>query len=201
MPNVVIPIYYDYASSLCYVAKKVMEQLEGQLEIELVWKGVQVSRRHPGWKNGEMIGDEAKGKIFRVARETGVALRVPERWLDSAYALEGAEFARERGKFAAYHNAVFAAVFEEGKDIGDLPTLLGLAERVGLAVAALEQALKAGTFTARVKETEAEAATFGVVGYPTFMLGAFPLIGIQPAETMRLLIQRYIDQTRQQVAH
>ncbi len=201
MPNVVIPIYYDYASSLCYVAKKVMEQLEGQLEIELVWKGVQVSRRHPGWKNGEMIGDEARGKIFRVARETGVALRVPERWLDSAYALEGAEFARERGKFAAYHNAVFAAVFEEGKDIGDLPTLLGLAERVGLAVAALEQALKAGTFTARVKETEAEAATFGVVGYPTFMLGAFPLIGIQPAETMRLLIQRYIDQTRQQVAH
>ena len=120
MPNVVIPIYYDYASSLCYVAKKVMEQLEGQLEIELVWKGVQVSRRHPGWKNGEMIGDEAKGKIFRVARETGVTLRVPERWLDSAYALEGAEFARERGKFAAYHNAVFAAVFEEGKDIGDL---------------------------------------------------------------------------------
>ncbi len=201
MPNVVIPIYYDYASSLCYVAKKVMEQLEGQLEIELVWKGVQVSRRHPGWKNGEMIGDEAKGKIFRVARETGVTLRVPERWLDSAYALEGAEFARERGKFAAYHNAIFAAVFEESKDIGDLLTLLGLAERVGLAVAALEQALKAGTFTACVKETEAEAATFGVVGYPTFMLGAFPLIGIQPAETMRLLLQRYIDQTRKQVAH
>jgi predicted DsbA family dithiol-disulfide isomerase len=201
MPNVVIPIYYDYASSLCYVAKKVMEQLEGQLEIELVWKGVQVSRRHPGWKNGEMIGDEAKGKIFRVAHETGVALHVPERWLDSASALEGAEFAREQGKFAVYHDVVFAAVFEEGKDIGDLLTLLGLAERIGLAVTALEQALKAGTFTARVKETEAEAATFGVVGYPTFMLGAFPLIGIQPAETMQLLLQRYIDQTRKQVAH
>jgi len=65
----------------------------------------------------------------------------------------------------------------------------------------LERALQAGTFTARVKETEAEAATFGVVGYPTFMLGAFPLIGIQPDETMRLLLQRYIDQTRKQVAH
>jgi hypothetical protein len=85
MANVVVPIYYDYASSLCYVAKKVMEQLEGQLEIEFLWKGVQISRRHPGWKNGEMIGDEARGKIFRVARETGVTLRVPERWLDSAY--------------------------------------------------------------------------------------------------------------------
>lgn len=201
MANVIIPIYYDYASSLCYVAKKVMEQLDGQLDIALAWKGVQIARRHEGWKNGEMIGDEARGKIFRVASETGVVLRVPDRWLDSAYALKGAEFAKEQGQFPAYHTAVFTAVFEEGKDIGDLPTLLSVAESIGLSAAALERALQAGTFTARIKETEAEAATFGIVGYPTFMLGAFPLIGIQPAETMRLLIQRYVDQARQQVGH
>jgi len=201
MSHVIVPIYYDYASSLCYVAKRVMAQLNGQLEIELLWKGVQISRRHQGWKNGEMIGDEAKGKIFRVARETGVPLRVPERWLDSASALAGAEFAREQGKFAEYHDAIFAAVFAEGKDIGDLQTLLGLAERIRLPVAELEQALKTGAFTERVKENEAEATTFGIVGYPTFMLGAFPLIGIQPAETMRLLIRRYIDKAREQVGH
>ncbi len=201
MSHVIVPIYYDYASSLCYVAKRVMAQLDGQLEIELLWKGVQISRRHQGWKNGEMIGDEAKGKIFRVARETGVPLRVPERWLDSASALAGAEFAREQGKFAEYHDAIFAAVFAEGKDIGDLQTLLGLAERIRLPVAELEQALKTGAFTERVKENEAEATTFGIVGYPTFMLGAFPLIGIQPAETMRLLIRRYIDQARKQLGH
>lgn len=201
MANVIIPIYYDYASSLCYVAKKVMEQLAGQLEVELLWKGVQISRRHPGWKNGEMIGDEARGKIFRVARETGVTVRVPARWLDSASALEGAEFARKQGKFPAYHDAVFAAAFEEGRDIGDLSLVLSLAERIGLSTATLEQALRAGTFTERIKETEAEATTFGVVGYPTFLLGAFPLIGIQPAETMRLLIQRYIEQARKQISH
>ena len=59
MSQVIVPIYYDYASSLCYVAKNIMEQLDDQLEIELLWKGVQISRRHQGWKNGEMIGDEA----------------------------------------------------------------------------------------------------------------------------------------------
>ncbi len=72
---------------------------------------------------------------------------------------------------------------------------------MGLPLAAFEQALRASTFTARVQATEAEAEAFGVVGYPTFMLGAFPLTGIQPAETMRLLLQRYIDQARQQVTH
>jgi predicted DsbA family dithiol-disulfide isomerase len=199
--NVIVPIYFDYASSLCYVAKKVMEQLRGKLEIELLWKGVQISRRHQGWKNGEMIGDEAKGKIFRVARETGVELRVPDRWIDSAYALEGAEFAREHGKFNDYHDRLFAAVFEEGKDVGNLPTLLDLAESIGLPRAQLEDALKTGTLTERVKETESEAATFGVVGYPTFMLGEFPLVGIQPAETMRLLVQRYVEKSREQVQH
>ncbi len=196
-----MPIYFDYASSLCYVAKKVMEQLQGKLEIELLWKGVQISRRHQGWKNGEMIGDEAKGKIFRVARETGIELCVPDHWLDSSYALEGAEFAREHGKFQEYHDLVFAAVFEEGQDIGSLPMLLGLAESIGLSTSALEHALTTGAFTAQVKEHEAEAATFGVAGYPTFMLGEFPLIGIQPAETMRLLIQRYVDKAREQVGH
>jgi predicted DsbA family dithiol-disulfide isomerase len=201
MPKVIIPIYYDYASSLCYVAKKVMEQLHGKLEIELLWKGVQISRRHQGWKNGEMIGDEAKGKIFRVAKETGVSLRVPDRWLDSAHALEGAEFAREQGKFTAYHEAAFQAVFEEGKDIGDLRALVRIAEQVGLSGSEFTQALQSGAFTARVKETESEAATFNVVGYPTFMLGTFPLIGIQPAETMQLLIQRYVDKAREHVGH
>ena len=201
MTKVLVPIYYDYASSLCYVAKKVMEQLHGKLEIELLWKGVQIARRHQGWKNGEMIGDEAKGKIFRVARETGVTLRVPGHWLDSSYALEGAEFAKEYGKFAEYHDAIFSAVFEDGKDIGDLPTLLGIAENVGLPPGELEAALQEGTFTSRVKEIEEEARTFQVVGYPTFMLGAFPLIGIQPAETMRLLMQRYIEKAREQVTH
>ena len=201
MANVIIPIYYDYASSLCYIAKKVMEQLQGKLEIELLWKGVQIARRHQGWKNGEMIGNEAKGKIFRVARETGVTLHVSDHWLDSSYALESAEFAKEHEKFTEYHDAIFRAVFEDGKDIGDLPTLLRIAESVGLSPEELETILKEGRLTNRVKETEAEAHTFQVVGYPTFILGAFPLIGIQPAETMRLLIQRYIDKARTQVTH
>jgi predicted DsbA family dithiol-disulfide isomerase len=139
MSNVIVPIYYDYASSLCYVAKRVMEQLQRQLEIELLWKGVQISRRHQGWKNGEMIGDEAKGKIFRVARETGIALRVPDRF--GLLCPEGAEFAREHGKFQEYHDPIFAAVFEEGADIRP-SILLKLAESIGLPTSELEHAIK-----------------------------------------------------------
>lgn len=201
MANVKIPLYYDYASSLSYVAKRVMQQLDGQLEIDLLWKGVQIARRHKGWKNGEMIGDEVKGKIVRISRDTGVPLRIPAKWLDSSYALQGAEFAKDHNLFPEYHEAVFAAAFEKSKDIGELTTLLGIAEQVGLSGTALESALLSGNLNKRVDDTEQQAATFGVVGYPTFMLGEFSLIGIQPAETMRLLIQRYVEKAREHVGH
>ena len=201
MANVKIPLYYDYASSLSYVAKRVMQQLDGQLEIDLLWKGVQIARRHKGWKNGEMIGDEVKGKIVRISRDTGVPLRIPAKWLDSSYALQGAEFAKDHNLFPEYHEAVFAAAFEKSKDIGELTTLLGIAEQVGLSGTALESALQSGNLNKRVDDPEQQAATFGVVGYPTFMLGEFSLIGIQPAETMRLLIQRYVKKAREHVGH
>jgi hypothetical protein len=35
------------------------------------------------------------------------------------------------------------------------------------------------------------------LGYPAFILGDFPLIGIQPIETMRLLLRRFIAQRTQ----
>ncbi len=201
MANVKIPVYYDYASSLSYIAKRVMEQLDGQLAIELLWKGVNIARRHQGWKNGEMIGDEAKGKIVRISRETGVPLRIPAKWPDSAHTLETAAFAKDHNLFAAYHEAVFVAAFEKEQDIGDRSVLLGVAAQVGLPVAELERALQSGELTQRIRATEREATKFGIVGYPTFLLGEFPLIGIQPAETMRLLIQRYVDKAREQGGH
>ncbi len=72
------------------------------------------ARRHKGWRNGEMIGDEAKGKIVRISRGTGVPLRISAQRLDSAYALEAAEFAKEHDRFSAYHEAVFVAAFQVG---------------------------------------------------------------------------------------
>ena len=43
---------------------------------------------------------------------------------------------------------------------------------------------------------KAEADRFSALGYPTFILGDYPLIGIQPAATMRQLITRFIRQRR-----
>jgi hypothetical protein len=45
-------------------------------------------------------------------------------------------------------------------------------------------------------ENKSEADRFSALGYPTFMLGEFPLTGIQPKDTMRLLLGRFLSQRR-----
>ena len=46
----------------------------------------------------------------------------------------------------------------------------------------------------RISENKREADGQSALGYPTFILGEFPLIGIQPKDTMRLIFARYMRQ-------
>ena len=48
--------------------------------------------------------------------------------------------------------------------------------------------------SARIAGNQREADEFSALGFPTFILGDFPMIGIQPIESMRLLLGRFIRQ-------
>jgi predicted DsbA family dithiol-disulfide isomerase len=113
--------------------------------------------------------------------------------LDSSKALQGSELARDAGIFKAYNDAIFLAAFEQRIDIGDLETLVSIAARVGLDRHRLRADVEQGRMAGRITENVREADRFSALGYPTFMLGDFPLIGIQPIETMRMLLARFIE--------
>lgn len=190
---IVIPIYFDYASTLCYIAWRIVRELEPELGFEALWKGVPISLRDLRSRGGLGLEPLERQKITMVAAETAIPVTPPNRWLDSRAALEGAELAREAGAFAAYHEAVFRAAFEQRIDIGRDELLGDLAVQAGLDRQAFLADLRGGRMAARVAENKSEADCFSALGYPTFMLGEFPLIGIQPIETMRMLIRRYIE--------
>jgi predicted DsbA family dithiol-disulfide isomerase len=133
-------------------------------------------------------------KVMTVVAETGIVVVPPARWIDSEQALMGSELARELGRFAPYHDAVFRAAFEERRDLADPDTLAMLAERAGLALEVFGAALASGRLAARLEENRREADQHSALGYPTFILGDFPLTGIQPIETMRIIIGRFLEQ-------
>jgi predicted DsbA family dithiol-disulfide isomerase len=193
MAKTVIPIYFDYASTLCYVAWRIVSQLERELGFTALWKGVPIALRNYRTRPGLPLGPLELGRIRNVAAETGIAVEPPARWLDTDKALQGSELAREAGAFAAYHDAVFRAAFEQRADIGNLDLLSAIAKRAGLDRAHFRDELERGRMAARIAANKAEADRFSALGYPSFILGDFPLTGIQPIESMRMLLARFLE--------
>ncbi len=194
MARVVIPIFFDYASTLCYIAWRIVSRLETELEFDPLWKGVPIALRDNRTRPGRALDPVELGKIANVSAETGIAITPPAKWLDSEPAIQGAELAREAGVFAAYHEAVFRAAFEQRLNIGSLEALAGLAESAGMEPERFCADLRSRRMAARIARHKEEADRFSALGYPTFMLGDFPLIGIQPIDTMRLLLKRFLKQ-------
>jgi predicted DsbA family dithiol-disulfide isomerase len=201
MGPLVIPIYFDYASTLCYVAWRIVRELEAQMGFEALWKGVPIRLRDNRTRPGNALGPIERMKVMNVIAETGIRVVPPDRWIDSEAALMGSELARDAMRFPQYHEGVFRAAFEDGRDIGQVEVISAIAEVAGLDRLRFENDLLARTTESRIAANREEADRFSALGYPTFILGDFPLTGIQPKETMRLLLQRFMDQRKRDPAN
>ena len=194
MSKIQVPIYFDYASTLCYIAWRIVSDLERELDFEALWKGVPIAMRDHHAKPGRIVTDRERQKVLLVAAETGIQVAMPPAWLDSTIALSGAELARESGVFRAYHDAMFQAAFEDRRNIGDYAVVEEIAARAGLDRERFHAAIRSGAAIPRLEANRREADEFSALGYPTFILGDFPLTGIQPIDSMRLILSRFIAQ-------
>ena len=196
MARIVIPIYFDYASTLCYVAWRIVAELKRELEFEPLWKGVPIRWRSHESRPGKSLGDVERAKIATVIAETGVQVIPPDHWIDSEAALMGSELARQAGVFDQFHDEVFRGAFEVRVDIAQPGELVQLAAAAGMDGDAFRQGIERRLTASCLAENKSEADRYSAVGYPTFMLGEFPLIGIQSKETMHLLVDRFLRQRR-----
>lgn len=189
-----VPVHYDVASTLCYVAHRTLPRLAEtlhELEIELVWQPLDLARLL-GWRRGGPIEGHRRQNALAVAEEFGVALRMPSHWLDSRRAMAFGLAQRNPAVAASWRERVFSAVFEEGRSIDRDDELARLARELGLTLdpAAIDAGLDE---LARLTEQARDAE---VTGVPTFQLGAWPLGGIQSDETMRSILGRWADRQR-----
>jgi predicted DsbA family dithiol-disulfide isomerase len=198
MSKVVIPIYFDYASTLCYVAWRIVRELEGELGFIALWKGVPIALRDHSARPPNSLGPIERIKVMNVVAETGIQVAPPNRWIDSDAALQGSELAREAGVFTPYHEIVFRAAFEERLDIARLDVLGEIAAAAGMDGERFRGDIVSRRMAPRLVEHKNEADRFSALGYPTFLLGDFPLIGIQPIDTMRMLLRRFMDQRQKE---
>jgi len=98
-------------------------------------------------------------------------------------AAEAAECADEQGKFWEYHDAVFQNQDRLGKEL-----YLELAGKLGLDANKFTQCIESGKYKQEVGDDFNYGSSIGVSGTPTFFINGVKLVGAQPYEAFKQLI-------------
>jgi predicted DsbA family dithiol-disulfide isomerase len=90
--------------------------------------------------------------------------------------------------------ALFAAYFLEGRDLGKAKVLAAAADGAGLSGGKVEKLLKGDEGSAEVRELEKKGYRMGIAGVPYFVIGGnATLSGAQPVETFVSVISKEME--------
>lgn len=137
--------------------------------------------------------DAMTGGLNKAGAPYGIYFNKMKKISNSKLSLEASHFAREKGKFAEFHNLVFQAYFLEGKDIGELQTILDIAGELGLDTLSLEKSLKEGVYSPLLASSREMGKKYQVTGLPTFIInGNNKIVGAQQYEVFTRAIKEYL---------
>lgn len=190
-----IPIYYDFASTLCYVAHRVLGRLAADFDslgVELEWTPLDLAQLL-GMHRGAAVDPRRRANAQRVARELVVDVAVPTHWMDSRLPLAAALTLPSDDRGTAWRERVWSEIYESRRNVDSVEAVERLGRELGLrfdrgALNAAEERVASLTETARHAM---------VTGVPTLMLGEWPFGGIQERDTMRAVIERFARRRRQ----
>jgi protein-disulfide isomerase len=104
---------------------------------------------------------------------------------------EAARCAGAFGRYWPYHDRLFAAQPAFERD-----DLVRYAVEVGVSRAAFEGCIDQRRFASAVEADVAQARALGVRSTPTFFINGRPLVGAQPVETFRTVIDEALRAAR-----
>jgi predicted DsbA family dithiol-disulfide isomerase len=199
-------IYSDYLCPFCYLGKA---SLEAYLETadespEVEWRpfDIQGAKRGPDGEIEQGVDDgkdeayfeRAKQNVERLKEEYGVEMSwdLPD-GIDSWHAQKVAlavERSYDRETFQGFHQALFEALWREGRDIGDAEVLAEVADEHGIDPADVREAVDDDELDGELSDRFTEAHRRGVRGIPAFIYGEYIAQGAIPPEQFgRLLAQ------------
>jgi 2-hydroxychromene-2-carboxylate isomerase len=192
--SLLVPVHFDFASSLCCVAHRVMQRLAApiaELGVTLRWTPIDLTRLGP-WRRGAVVPELRLRNARRVARELDVPVAPQRVWPDSRRAAAAAILSEGTPREESWRERVFTALYDEGRSVERARDVRALARELGWDPdpRALEGALE------ELETRTLLAADAMVTGVPTFMLGRWPFGGIQSDETMLRILERFASRAR-----
>jgi predicted DsbA family dithiol-disulfide isomerase len=170
----------------------VHELVSADPDVQVIWRAFElrpepIPTLDPG---GEYLRRTWKESVYPLAEKLGMTMKLPPVQPRTRLAHQAAHWARGRGRFDDYHEALFRAFFERGENIGEIGTLASLAVALGLDGESLRRALERRELERSVLDDERDAEKMGVTGVPAFVADRNALLsGVQPVEHLRELIE------------
>ena len=113
---------------------------------------------------------------------------------NSRLAQELAKWAETKGKAEEVTNALFRAYFVDVKNIGKTEVLAKIAEENDLPADEATDVLLSRKYKDAVDEDWRRCASFGVNAVPTFLAGKYLMVGAQPYEELKRLIEHVLKE-------
>jgi predicted DsbA family dithiol-disulfide isomerase len=200
-----ITVYSDYVCPFCYLGRESLARYQGTREddLRIEWHpfDLRSQKRNPDGTIDHTVDDgkdeeyyeEAKRNVRRLAEKYDVEMDLDIATdIDSLPAQVVSYYLREHhdyGTWLAFDEAVFDALWQEGRDIGETDLLVGLAADAGVDEAEVRSALEDGDLREEVRGRFAEAQQHGVTGVPTFAYDGYAARGAVPPEQLERLVE------------
>jgi predicted DsbA family dithiol-disulfide isomerase len=113
---------------------------------------------------------------------------------NSRLAQELEKWAESKGKAEQVANALFRAYFVDVKNIGKTDVLAQIAEENDLPKDEATEVLLSRKYKDAVDEDWRRCAAFGVNAVPTFLAGKYLMVGAQPYEELKRLIEHVLKE-------
>ena len=174
-----------------------VDRLKQEFPLEVEWLGFEIHPETPSegmpliMMFPQIDPEVMTRRLNDIAAPFSLSFRKIVHIANSRLALEASEFAKDHGRFDAFHRKLFDAYFTKGGDIGAIGILMQIARDTGLDADSLRRALEAGTFRSKLEKAREEAVRLRVTAAPTFLFNDKErIVGAQPLDVFRDLLKK-----------
>ncbi|MFB6293450.1 MAG: DsbA family protein [Halonotius sp.] len=200
-----ITVYSDYVCPFCYLGRESLSRYQADREaaLEIDWQpfDLRSGKRNADGSIDHSVDDGKDDDYFEQARES--VRRLQEKYdvemamdlateVDSLNAQVASYYVKQHDDYEtwlAFDEAIFAALWTDGRDIGSEEVLLDLAGDVGIDADEISAALDDERLRDELTDDFVAAQQAGVTGVPTFASDGHAARGAVPPEHLQRLVE------------
>lgn len=161
--------FTDFTAPLSYVAEIALARAARGRDVTVQYRALErFPAPEPLGEAAGVRGDAEEAAM--AAEELGIELALPAVLPRTRKAHEAARFARDRGAEAPMREAIHAALWRDGRDIGRIDVLVEIGEGVGLPPDELKIALDIDRYAGAVLGDRAVAGRLGIDRVPSLVV-------------------------------